>query len=295
MNVDLSNPVVHPVFTTTTRTASATATDIGSGVASISWRTSGGTWAAYTGPIALGSAAASLEFEATDVAGHVSPVVDLSVAKASAPTRSASTVTVTLSPAKVAYGAARSAIVKVVSAGKAATGSVTVLVNGASVKVTSLGGGQATVALSRTLAVGTYSVVATYAGNTTSAAATSAPAVLTVTKAATKIKLAKVSSATVTARTAAAIVTAAKVKSARHAVKVSLRVVGSRRPATGKVTIMINGHAARTISVTAARAGTIVVLLKGLPKHKTAKIWAKFHGSKNLKAATSKKVTYKSK
>ncbi|MET8995637.1 copper-binding protein [Amycolatopsis sp. NPDC004169] len=55
-------------------TARITATDAGSGVASVEYQLDGGAWTAYTAPVAVTAAGAHmLHYRATDVAGNVSP------------------------------------------------------------------------------------------------------------------------------------------------------------------------------------------------------------------------------
>jgi peptidoglycan/xylan/chitin deacetylase (PgdA/CDA1 family) len=77
--VDSTSPVVTPAFNAATRTYSATATDAGSGVASIQQSVSGGAWTTYTGPTVTSATAKSIAFRATDVAGNVSPSVTLTI------------------------------------------------------------------------------------------------------------------------------------------------------------------------------------------------------------------------
>ncbi len=78
-NVDLTNPTVTARLASATRVVTATASDTGSGVAGISWRTLGGAWATYTSGIPVGSAATTLQFQAKDVAGHLSPITTIAV------------------------------------------------------------------------------------------------------------------------------------------------------------------------------------------------------------------------
>ncbi|WP_308798501.1 family 78 glycoside hydrolase catalytic domain [Agromyces silvae] len=55
-------------------TATLTATDAESGVATIEYRLDGGDWTAYTAPVALADGRHVFEYRATDVSGNVSPV-----------------------------------------------------------------------------------------------------------------------------------------------------------------------------------------------------------------------------
>jgi aerobic-type carbon monoxide dehydrogenase small subunit (CoxS/CutS family) len=284
--VDLANPTVSATFNSTTRTVTVKSADVGSGVASTVWRIGAGAWTAYNSPFSVSSAAQTLQFESTDVAGHVSAVSSLSIPKGVV--IPASKVTLSIDPAKVAYLQAGSAHVTVTAGGKAALGMVTVTVDGKAYKTAMLIAGQATVQLSKTLAVGTHAVVASYAGGTGALAGTSATETLTVSKAKTTITLSKVTSST----TLAAKVTGAHAKKPSvRTVQVKVHIVGSKVVAKGKIVITVNGKKVRTLSLTAARSGKIVLTLPKLDKSvKKMTVKAKFIGSKTLKASTSKKL-----
>ena len=119
-------------------------------------------------------------FAPTDTAayqGSVSSAVALTVSKAAA------SVALTLLPATVAYGTARSAKVIVTATGFTPTGAVTIKEGAVTLASGTLASGQATIALPATLAVKAHDLTATYAGDTNVAAGTSAPATLTVVKA----------------------------------------------------------------------------------------------------------------
>jgi aerobic-type carbon monoxide dehydrogenase small subunit (CoxS/CutS family) len=82
----------------------------------------------------------------------------------------------------------------------------------------------------------------------------------------------------------------AKKPSART-VQVKVHIVGSKVVAKGKIVITVNGKKVRTLSLTAARSGKIVLTLPKLDKSvKKMTVKAKFMGSKTLKASTSKKL-----
>jgi peptidoglycan/xylan/chitin deacetylase (PgdA/CDA1 family) len=285
-NVDLANPTVNPSFNSSTRTVTVTAGDVGSGVASISWRVSGATaWTAYTAPLQIGTAAQTLQFESTDVSGRVSAVSSLSIAKGAG--LSTSAVTLTIDPASVPYLQSGTARVSVVSGGKFAVGNVTITVDGKAYKTVMLFAGGANVKLSRTLAVGTHTVVASYAGSTTSLAATSSTATLTVAKAKTVVVLTKASASTLASKATGHL---KKASTSGHAVTVSVRIVGSKSLAKGKIVITANGKKVRTISLSSASSGKFVVNLPAFSKKfKKVTIQARFLGTKSLKAAKSKK------
>lgn len=69
------------------RTAKATATDTGSGIAATEFSSDAGTmWQAYTAPVAVGSNAATILFRAVDVAGNVSAQQEVAFAAVAGPT-----------------------------------------------------------------------------------------------------------------------------------------------------------------------------------------------------------------
>jgi peptidoglycan/xylan/chitin deacetylase (PgdA/CDA1 family) len=284
--VDLVNPTVTASFNSSPRVVTVKPADIGSGVASTVWRIGAGAWTAYTVPFSVSTAAQTLQFQTTDVSGRVSTVSSLSIPKGVV--TSASKVTLSIDPAKVPYLTAGSAHVTVTAGGKAALGMVSVTVDGKAYKTAMLIAGQATVPLSKTLAVGTHAIVASYAGGTGALAGTSATETLTVTKAKTTITLSKVTSST----TLAAKVTGAHAKKPSvRTVQVKVHIVGSKKVAKGKIVITVNGKKVKTVSLTAARSGKIVLTLPKLAKSVTKMtVKAKFMGSKSLKASTSKKL-----
>lgn len=284
IKVDVSVPKVAAKYTASTRTVTATATDVGSGVSVIDWRITGHAWAKYTGALHPSSAAQTLQFQSLDVAGHASAVLSISVPKLVVKT--ASTETVTLTPVTVAYLHSRTVRVQVGSGGRAATGTVEIVLDGKNYKSAALKSGAATISLSKTLKVGKHTVVGRYLGSARSAVATSRTAVLTVTKAKIKVTLSKASATVLASKT-----TLLGVTSPLHLVQVKVRVVGSKVIPRGKVVITVNGKKLRTVTLTEARAGKIVI---ALPKFKKSTdkvtVRARFEGTKSLKSAKSKKM-----
>ncbi len=286
-SVDLANPTVSPSFNSSTRTVTVTAGNGGAGAATIAYRLSGATtWTAYTGPLHIGAAAETLQFESTDPAGRVSAVSTLSIPKGVSLTTSS--VTLSIDPAKVPYLQAGTARVTVLSGGKLGIGNVTISVDGKAYKTVMLFAGVAIVQLSKTLAVGTHTVVATYAGSTTALPATSATQTLTVGKAKTTIVLSQAAASTLASKSTGHL---SKAKLASHAVKVTVHIVGSKKAAKGKIVITVNGKKIRTVSLTSSSAGKYIVNLPAFSK-KTKKITvrATFLGTKSLKSAKSKSV-----
>jgi hypothetical protein len=175
-----------------------------------------------------------------------------------------------------------------------AVGNVVIQVDGTTYKTVTLFAGVANVQLSKTLAVGSHAVVAQYQGSSMSLPATSATATLTVSKAATTISLSKASAPTFAAKSTVSDKKLSSLhvkKSKVHAIQIKVHIVGSSRAAKGKVVITVNGKKVKTVSLTASRAGKLIVTL---PKFKktTGKVTvrAQFMGSKSLKGVKSKKL-----
>ena len=72
--VDSIAPEVTAAFDAEARTVTLTATDAGSGIATVEYRMDDGAWLAYTAPVAVGDAAVTFQYRATDVAGTTSEV-----------------------------------------------------------------------------------------------------------------------------------------------------------------------------------------------------------------------------
>ncbi|MGC4112739.1 MAG: Ig-like domain-containing protein [Nocardioides sp.] len=189
-------------------------------------------------------------------------------------TTSASATTVTVSPAKAAYGTARTAKVAVTSSAGTASGSVTVKVDGTQVGTASLANGSAKVTLPATLAVGRHTVTATYAG-TSSLASSSGSASLVVTKAASTSRLS---------------LSAHKVKAGMR-VKATIKVASDVAP-TGVVRILRGSKVVATYPLTKAADGTLV---RRLPKlHKgTYHLRVVYAGSTTVASSRSAAATLK--
>jgi hypothetical protein len=172
----------------------------------------------------------------------------------------ASTTTLTVSPATGAYGAARTATATVTKTGGTPTGTVTFKV-GSTQTTASLTGGKATLALPKTLAVGTQTVTASYQGDATTAASTSAAATVSVSKATSKV-------------TAKAKATG---KTKKYAKKVTITVT-VKTPAgvspAGKVTVSLKGSKKVTAKVNAKGKATVTVKKVKHGKHKATVSYA---------------------
>ncbi|MDQ1561671.1 MAG: hypothetical protein QOE85_1012, partial [Actinomycetota bacterium] len=269
IKADTASPRVAVSYHSSTRTVTAKASDVGSGVASILWRVVGGTWATYTGPVRVGSLAIPLQFQAKDVAGRASAVGSVAVPKSSK--AAAVKVTLKLLQPTVTYLHPGTARVWVTSNGKPVVGgNVAILVDGkpyANVPVVS--GGKAVVPLSSALSAGKHAVVAYYQNSQSRTAAASAGVWQKVAKAATSIKITKVAAPPLTTHLVQ--------------VTVTVHIVGSALPALGKVSITVNGRVVRIASLSAASAGQVVVTLPAFSSTvRTATIRAFFGGSSNL-------------
>ena len=83
VRIDTTDPAVEVTTDAVSRTVKATATDSGSGVASIEYRLGdSGEWKALTGSVLVGLDETKVQVRSTDTAGNVSPVVERTVPKA---------------------------------------------------------------------------------------------------------------------------------------------------------------------------------------------------------------------
>jgi peptidoglycan/xylan/chitin deacetylase (PgdA/CDA1 family) len=266
---DVTSPRVSASYHSSSRTVTAKASDVGSGVGAILWRVVGGTWSTYNGPVRVGSRAIPLQFQAKDVAGRLSAVASVAVPKSSKGVAVA--VTLKLLKSTVTYLHNGTARVWVTSNGKPVVGgNVAILVGGKPyANVPLVSGGKAVVPLSSTLSAGKHSVVAFYQNSQSRIAVASAGVTQKVAKAATSIKIIKVDAPPLTT----------------HVVRltVTVHIVGSSLPAVGKISVVVNGRVARIAPLTAANAGQVVLTLPAFSsKVRTATIRAYFGGTGNL-------------
>nr|WP_158580711.1 Ig-like domain-containing protein [Cellulomonas rhizosphaerae] len=178
--------------------------------------------------------------------------------------------TATLSAATTAsYGTAVKATVKVTAAsGDPVTGTVTLTGAGAALTATLSGTGQAVVTLPATLAVKSYALKASYAGNDTFAASATAPLTLAVKPLTAKASITAVTSSTY-----------------GKSVKVTVKVVDSRgKAATGKVTLTGAGSA-RT--ATLSSTGQAVITLPASLAVKSYALKATYAGTSTVTSTTA--------
>ena len=211
-------------------------------------------------------------FAPTDTAayqGSVSSAVALTVSKA------APTVALTLLPATVAYGTARSATVVVTATGFTPTGAVTVKEGAVTLASGTLSSGQATIALPATLAVKAHSLTASYAGDANVAAGSSGPATLSVVKA--------------TATMRAGVTTVKVGKAKRLALAVTLTARGT--VPGGKVSVYEKrGKKFVLLGVKVLARGKAVVVLPKLKKGPHV-LQARYPGSLVVAPVTSRLLT----
>jgi hypothetical protein len=180
---------------------------------------------------------------------------------------SPSTPSITLDPAKRAYGKASTATVKVTptKSGVTATGSVTLKDGGTVLGTKTLGSGSATFDLPKTLAVGTHALTATFATDGVVQSSASAPVTLTVTKATAKVR--------------------AKVNKAKTEVVVKVR---SAAKAKGKVVLK---RGKQTLDSARLKKRKATLSLEGLDAGKN-KLRVIYQGSAKVRSA-QKKLTVK--
>ncbi|SHH08881.1 Ig-like domain (group 3) [Jatrophihabitans endophyticus] len=181
----------------------------------------------------------------------------------------ASTARVTLSRSSAAFGTALKATVAVTRAGKAAAGKVTVGIGSRRYAATLDKAGRASVALPRTLGVGTYRVSAAYAGNGTTKAS-SAATTLRIVKATAKARLAITKKPT-------------SHKTGRAAVRVVRTASGPVAP-TGTVRVyFVRGGKTASVAVSVRKAALQALTVPKLAKG-TWRLYVRYSGSAQYRA-----------
>ncbi|WP_229073301.1 OmpL47-type beta-barrel domain-containing protein [Actinoplanes sp. DH11] len=97
VGIDRTAPAATAAFDKGTREVTITGTDALSGIGSLEYRLAGGAWTTATGPVTVGSAAATVEYRAVDRAGNTSAVGSLDVEAGQAPVNVARTGTASAS------------------------------------------------------------------------------------------------------------------------------------------------------------------------------------------------------
>ena len=159
--VDGVAPVATVAFDATSRKASVTAADgTGSGVSGIEYRLGSGAWQAYTAPVAVGDAATTFGYRATDAAGNRSTDGSLSV-----PAKVAGKVPLAVAAASLCINGKVSVAVYALNIGKAKA-DIRLTTQWADAKFTGVGFGKAVYKLFPTGAKSVPKGTATVAGYT---------------------------------------------------------------------------------------------------------------------------------
>ncbi|MDQ8042943.1 MAG: Ig-like domain-containing protein, partial [Brevundimonas sp.] len=214
------------------------------------------------GSFAVGAHALVARFDGSGVLDPSSASANLTVNKA------IPTVTAKLVAASVATPSVAKLTVTVAAAGLTPTGTVSVKDAGKVIATGTLVAGKVTITLPKTLAVGKHALVASFAGTTTVAAASSASQTLTVTKA----------KATVRATFAHKSVTAKA-----HG-KVTVKVSATGLVPSGKVTVK---DGTKVIATATLKGGSTTITLPLLKKGSHTLTFS-YGGSATVLAATGK-------
>ncbi|GEL95828.1 alpha-L-arabinofuranosidase C-terminal domain-containing protein [Cellulomonas composti] len=238
VKVDATSPVSNAVVDTTARTVTLRAADDGAGVARIEYRAgSSGAWSTYSAPVVVGAAATTIAFRAVDGVGNVETEGSVVVPKAGVVLARTTTAAVA-QPAKVAYGASRSVVVKVAGvAGSSGTptGRVRVLEGSRLVGSGTLANGRVTVPVRTTLAAGVHTLTVSYGGDARFAGST------------TTVRL------TVVRTTSRTGVTAPSVRAATAPTVTAKVTTATGATATGTVTFVVT----KGTKVVATRTGAL--------------------------------------
>jgi hypothetical protein len=180
--------------------------------------------------------------------------------------------TVTVTAAKGSYGKTTTATISVKNGATAATGSVTVMLDGKSLSTSALANGTATVTLAATTPAGNHTITASYAGSDSLGTATGTQTV-TIAKATTKTTV------TITPKK----VTKAKAKKGKIKAAVTVAVPGTSAAATGTVTVKVG---AKKVTGT-LRGGKVTVKLPKTTGKKIA-VTVSYPGNANLSGSSAK-------
>lgn len=269
VRIDATAPVSRATVDATARTVTVRAADETSGLADVQYRVGSGAWQAYTGAVTVGSAATTVSYRSTDVAGNTEVVNTAVVPADGSVPRTTRTVAVATSPVPV--GTKAKVTVTVSATSGTPTGTVRVLDGSTKVGSGTLSGGRATLTLSG-LGVGTHRLTVVYAGT-----AQYAPSQGAVT-----VKVVKA-----TSRTKVEVPVVRQGQAARATVGVHAVL-----PATGalrgqvKVTVQAGSKVYATRVATLGTTGTVAVTLPRLPVG-TYTVRAAYAGTAEAKASVA--------
>lgn len=187
------------------------------------------------------------------------------------PVAVATTTRLGASSAKLVYGHSTTLTATV---GSGATGTVRFSDGSKTLGTVRVSGGKAVLTTSKTLLVGTHSIVARYSGDSTHRASTSSALKVAVSKAAIAVKIAGSS------------------YSRGHApvVKLALGALPSGEKASGRVQVRVNGKVVKTGVVTSGKI-VKVTLAKSWGSKKSITVSVRFLGSTKAIVKTSKTIT----
>jgi hypothetical protein len=163
--VDSVAPVSNAVVDAKARTVTLRSADGTSGVARVEYRVgASGAWKAYSAPVKVGTAAATVQYRAVDVAGNVEVTNTASVPAAGVVLKGTSTAAVVAS-SSVTFGKSARVTVRVRGAGGTPTGTVRVTDGKRLVGSAKLAGGRASVSVAKDLKVGSHTLAVAYSGD----------------------------------------------------------------------------------------------------------------------------------
>ncbi|MCR6648420.1 MAG: Ig-like domain repeat protein [Cellulomonas sp.] len=262
VGIDTVAPVSRATFTAATRTVAMSTADDTSGVARTEYRVGSGSWKEWTGSLAIGAYATTVQYRSVDVAGNTEVVNSLAVP---APGKVAAATRTYADAASAKLGTTMRVNVEVTATAATPTGTVRILKGGAKVGSGTLSRGKATVAV-QNLGVGTHRLTVVYDG-TSAYAASQTTLTVKVTRASSTTK------ATVTSVTS------------KTAAKVTVKVTSAVK-ATGKVTVTVTSGGKPVATRTGTlRNGAVVVTLPKLAKG-TYSVKARYAGSSTVLPST---------
>jgi hypothetical protein len=163
--IDTGAPVSKASVSASARTVTLAAADEWSGVARVEYRVgASGAWKAYSAPVKVGSAAATVQYRAVDVAGNVEVTNTASVPAAGVVLKGTSTAAVVAS-SSVTFGKSAKVTVRVTGSGGTPTGTVRVTDGKRLVGSAKLSGGRASVTVAKDLKVGSHTLAVSYSGD----------------------------------------------------------------------------------------------------------------------------------
>ncbi|MDM4762107.1 Ig-like domain repeat protein [Galbitalea sp. SE-J8] len=253
VRVDSAAPVSSAIVDGSARTVSLRASDDVSGVARIEYRVdASGSWSTYSVPITAGSAAATVEYRAVDVAGNVEVTNTASVPAAGTVLAGTATAAI-VAPSRVRYGKAAKVTVRVTGANGIPSGTVRVTDGNVLVGSSTVSGGRASITLPKSLAVGSRELLVSYSGDSVFASSSDQ----------VRVEVLKATSSTTVSVSPKKVTTRLKAL-----VRVKVATVKSSGTVSVTVTRRVHGRNTTVVSKKLALSSTGTAKLR-LPKLKT--------------------------